>query len=122
MTEAYPGHELVRFGNFFDRLEIAAAVDEGESLARGVRPRGRYRHLARRPGMTLLGADAPTRRHAVLEDLDGDNAVPGIDAANFLPVAMSMTVHVIVAVMSLAGSRLGSLLILPGPPQHPNRD
>ena len=39
MTEAYPGHELVRFGNFFDRLEIAAAVaGELESLLSLVGP------------------------------------------------------------------------------------
>ena len=65
MAEADPCHELVRLGNLVDGLEIAAAIDKGESLPRAVGPLGDDRHVLGRPGVARARcacANAAARR------------------------------------------------------------
>src|SRR5580704_4126010 len=125
MAEREAGHEFVRLGNLVAGFEITAAIDEGEGLTRPIGAFGDERHILRAPGMSRLAAQAPTGRHAVLEDLDGDNAMSGVEAPHFLAMGMAGMVIitiVIMTVMMIARGILGALLILPRAPRHPERD
>ncbi len=122
MAEAQAGHELMRLWDFLDRFEIIAATDEGKGLARAVRPLGDEADAFRRPGVAALGADAPARRHARLENLDSDDAVTRVDAADIFAMrvptmAVRMVMSVVMAVPARRG--LGACLIGAGGPEHP---
>jgi hypothetical protein len=64
--------------------------------------------------MAALAAYAPTRRDAVLEDLDRNQAMPGVDMADVFAVPVAMIVRMFV--------RFRALLVPPGAPQHPQSD
>jgi hypothetical protein len=80
------------------RIQVGAAMREGEFLARVVRAHGLDRHVTGTPRVAAQGAEAPARRNSVLEDGEFQNAMAGIDAAGSIvtvvPVVMSMAVMI----------------------------
>ncbi|HKQ31027.1 MAG TPA: hypothetical protein VJS66_07065 [Burkholderiales bacterium] len=118
MAEADARHELVRFWYLAHRFEIAAAIDEGEGLSSTVGALGRHCHILCSPGRAPFAANTPARGCAILEDLNGDGPVAGVDAPNVSAVRVS----VILSMSVSRGRSLRAPLILPGSPQHPERD
>ena len=86
--ETQPGRECVRLGNGFNQFEKGATISEAKGLPRAVGALGFERggpatkHLGKR--QFVLAAQPETRRYAVLEDFQKDNAVAGINAAVFV--------------------------------------
>lgn len=116
-------HELVRFGNFLERFQIAVLLGETEFMARPVDPLGRHGNILRLPVSAPKAGQPPARRNAVLEYLQRDQTVPGID---FVPLQsmgmalMPMAVSVLMVVVMVDMTR--AMLVSPGAPEHPCRD
>ena len=86
--EAQAGLEGVWLGNFLDRFEKGAAIDEAESLPRAAEAFGFDRDpIAAKPWRKFKIIDVAqpeTRRHAVLVHLQKVSFPAGIDAARLV--------------------------------------
>ncbi|MNV48283.1 hypothetical protein D3C71_1401810 [compost metagenome] len=92
-------------------------------MARPVDPLGRHGNVLRQPVPAPQAGQPPARHNTVLEHLQRDQAVPGIDLAPLQAVGMALmpvAVAVIVAMVVMVMAR--AMLIPPGSPEHPCRD
>src|SRR4051812_10318653 len=106
----------MRLRDLLGGFEVAAAIHEGEGLARPVRAIGLDGHVPGRPAVAAHGTQTPAGRHAILEDREFDDAVSGVDGPNLgMVVIMAMVVMTMVMSPEPADA-------LAGAPDHPNGD
>lgn len=142
VPEAEARHEFVRLRDFGQGFQIVPPVGESEDLNGSIRPFRRDLHVVGLPDMAPLGPQAKDGRHARFEDLQRNDAMPGIDPAHLLAVAAMpmavpvvmivpmrvmmtlnpMIVRTVMSVMRVPGGGLCHLLVMPGAPEHPQRD
>ena len=105
-VDAHVGDECMRLGNLVDRLQNAAAVDEGEHPPGPIGADGFDRNRGRRQRWSGFGPEPEARRNAVLEHVENDRAVPGLDPLRLIVVMCGLRRPMIVTMaMTMAGMR-----------------
>ena len=94
VREAHTSDELMWFWGFLNRFQIRASIDEGEKLARCIRPLGLEGHrvVSGYRIMTAFETYAEPRRHPILENFEEKRAVARLDTPDLLIVSMVVAI------------------------------